>query len=48
MDQILIAADKNMGYMCIDTTDLLEQYEDINRKQHFGKVIMKEDWYLTI
>ena len=48
MDQILIAADKNMGYMCIDTTDLLEQYEDINRKQHFGKVIMKEDRYLKI
>ena len=46
MDQILIAADKNMGYVCIDPKDLWEQYEDINRKQHFGKVIMKEDWYL--
>ncbi len=23
-DQILVAADKNMGYVCIDTTDLLQ------------------------
>ena len=44
--QILIAADKNVGYVCIDKEDLLKQYDDINKKQHFGKVKIKEEWYL--
>ena len=44
--QILVAADKNMGYVCIDTEDLLQQYEEINKKQHFGKINIREEWYL--
>ena len=46
-DQILVAADKNMGYVCLDTEDLLKQYDDINMKQHFGKAIIKENWYIA-
>ena len=45
-DQILVAADKNVGYVCMDKTDLLEQYDKINIKQHFGKAQITEDWYL--
>lgn len=44
MDQILVAADKNMGYVCIVTTDLIKQYEDINKKQHVGKINIREEW----
>ena len=29
-DQILVAADKNVGYVCMDKTDLLAQYDKIN------------------
>ena len=36
-DQILVAADKNVGYVCMDKSDLLAQYDKINEKQHFGK-----------
>ena len=45
-DQILVAADKNVSYVCMDKTDLLEQYDKINVKQHFGKAHITEDWYL--
>ena len=45
--QILVAADKNVGYVCIDKEDLLMQYDEINKKQHFGEAKIKEDWYLT-
>ena len=29
-DQMLVAADKNVGYVCMDKTDLLAQYDKIN------------------
>ena len=45
-DQILIAADKNVGYVCMDKDDLLKQYKEINEKQHFGKVNIREEWYI--
>ena len=45
-DQIVVAADKNVGYVCMDKTDLLTQYDKINAKQHFGKAKITEDWYL--
>jgi len=45
-DQILVAGDNNTGYVCIDTTDLLQQYEDINKKQHLNKINIREEWYL--
>ena len=45
-DQILIAADKNVGYVCMDKDDLLTQYTEINEKQHFGKVNIQEEWYI--
>ena len=35
-----------MGYVCKDTEDLLKQYEEIIKKKHFGKTIIKEDWNL--
>ena len=45
-DQILVAVDKNVGYVCMDKSDLLAQYDKINDKQHFGKTQITEDWYL--
>ena len=45
-NQILVAADKNVGYVCMDKSDLLEQYVKINEKQHFGKTDISEDWYI--
>ena len=45
-DQILIAADKNIGYVCMDKDDLLTQYKEINEKQHFGQVNIREEWYI--
>ena len=45
-NQILVAADKNVGYVCMDKEDLLMQYDEINKKQHFGESKIKEDWYL--
>ena len=47
-DQILIAADKKVGYVCMDKDDLLTQYTEINEKQHFGKVNIQEEWYIKI
>ena len=32
--------------MCIDRIDLLEQYNKINKKQHFGKANITEEWYI--
>ena len=39
-------ADKNVGYVCVDKSDLLAQYDKINDKQHFGKTQITEDWKL--
>ena len=44
---IIVAADKNVGYVCLDKTDLIKQYSLINKKQHFGKSKIEESWYLT-
>ena len=45
-DKIIIEADKNVGYVCMFTTDLIEQYSKINIQQHFGQVNITEAWYL--
>ena len=34
---ITVEADKNLGYVCLDKSDLLAQYSLINEKEHFGK-----------
>ena len=44
---IIVAADKNLGYVCLDNTELINQYSLINNKQHFGKSKIAESWYLT-
>ena len=44
---IIVAADKNLGYVCLDKTELINQYSLINNKQHFGKSKIAESWYLT-
>ena len=44
--QIIVAGDKNIGYVCLDKEDLLSQYLKINEKQHFGKAIITETWYI--
>ena len=38
-DKIIIEGDKNVGYVCIFLEDLLQQ--------HFGKVTITEDWYIS-
>ena len=45
-DQIIVAADKNIGFVCMDVDNLLEQYSKINKQQHFGKVDISETDYL--
>ena len=45
--QIIVAGDKNIGYVCLDKDDLLSQYLKINEKQHFGKAKIRESWYIT-
>ena len=44
--QIIVASDKNIGYVCLDKDDLLSQYLKINQKQHFGKTNITETWYI--
>ena len=46
-DKILIEGDKNVGYVCMFIADLKKQYEKINFQQHFGKVNIDEDWYIS-
>ena len=45
-DQIVVAADKNIGFVCMDVDDYLSQYERINLQQHFGKVDVPEKLYI--
>ncbi len=45
-NKIIIEADKNVGYVCMYTTDLLDQYAKINAQQHFGRVDLTESWYI--
>ena len=45
-NKIIIEADKNVGYVCMYTTDLLDQYSKINVQQHFGRVDLSESWYI--
>ena len=44
--QIIVAGDKNIGYVCLNKDDLLSQYLKINEKQHFGKANITETWYI--
>ena len=46
-DKIIVEADKNVGYVCLYKTDLLDQYTKINIQQHFGAVNITEEWYLV-
>ena len=46
LKQIVIAADKNVGFVCMDTVDYLSQYEKINVQQHFGQVNISEKSYI--
>jgi len=46
-DRIIVEADKNVGYVCLYKTDLLDQYTKINIQQHFGAVNITETWYLA-
>ena len=44
---IIISADKNVGFVCMDIDDLLIQYDKINVQQHFGKIDVDEGTYLA-
>ena len=46
VNQIILAADKNIGFVCMDTVDVLHQYVLINEQQHFGKVTFDEPTYI--
>ena len=45
-DKIIIEGDKNVGYVCMFFEDLKKQYNKINEQEHFGKVDIKEEWYI--
>ncbi len=32
--------------MCINKSDLFEQYSKINKQQHFGSTSISEEWYI--
>ena len=32
--------------MCINKSDLFEQYSKINEQQHFGSTSISEEWYI--
>ena len=36
-ENLILEGDKNIGYVCLQTTELLNQYVKINLQQHFGK-----------
>ena len=42
----MIAADKNIEFVCMDIDDYLSQYEKINLQQHFGQVNISESCYI--
>ena len=44
---IILEGDKNIGYVCLQTTELLNQYVKINLQQHFGKTSISDSWYIT-
>ena len=44
-DQIIVAADKNIGFVCMYVDNILEHYSKINKQQHFGKVDISETDY---
>ena len=46
-NQVMLAGDKNIGYVCLDKEDLLDQYLKINNKQHFGETNIKKPWYIN-
>ena len=39
-EQLVLAADKNIGFVCIDVVDVLYQYEKISIQQHLWKVTL--------
>ena len=45
-DKIIIEADKTVGYVCINKSDLFDQYSKINKQQHFGSTSISEEWYI--
>ena len=45
-DKIIIEADKTVGYVCINKSDLFDQYSKINKQQHFGSTCILEEWYI--
>ena len=40
--QIIISADKNVGFVCMDFDDFLVKYDKINVQQHFRKIDVDE------
>ena len=45
-NQIVVSADKNIGFVCMDVDNLWRQYSKINCQQNFGKVDILETDYL--
>ena len=45
-DKIIIEANKTVGYVCINKSDLFDQYSKINKQQHFGSTCILEEWYI--
>ena len=43
---IFLEGDKNVGFVCLNTKDLLVQYEKINKEQCFQKANIEEADYI--
>ena len=44
---IFLEGDKNLGFVCMTKSDLLDQYDKINKEQCFEQVRLIESEYLT-
>ena len=45
--RIIVSADKNLGCTIMEIEHYRKQYDLINSQQHFGKVDLDEDIYIT-
>jgi len=45
--RLIVESDKKLGFVVLDTTTYLDAYHKINQEQHFEKVHITEEWYIS-
>ena len=45
--QIIVSADKNLGFCILDEKTYLDQYDRVNHEQHFGKNDLDKEWNIA-